>query len=99
MIIDQIEEIYVSMSRNKLRIALTGFSIAWGIFMLIVLLGAGNGLLHGMEDAFASRSINTVSLSPGWTSSSFEGLRRYRERPNLELRCLELSYLGSSNLA
>ena len=60
MIIDQIEEIYVSMSRNKLRIALTGFSIAWGIFMLIVLLGAGNGLLHGMEDAFASRSINTV---------------------------------------
>ena len=40
MIIDQIEEIYVSMSRNKLRIALTGFSIDWGIFMLIVLLVA-----------------------------------------------------------
>ena len=79
MIIDQIEEIYVSMSRNKLRIALTGFSIAWGIFMLIVLLGAGNGLLHGMEDAFASQAINTVSINPGWTSQSFEGLRRYRE--------------------
>ncbi|MBR5069717.1 MAG: ABC transporter permease [Bacteroidales bacterium] len=79
MITDQIEEIYVSMSRNKLRIALTGFSIAWGIFMLIVLLGAGNGLLHGMEDAFASQAINTVSINPGWTSQSFEGLRRYRE--------------------
>ncbi len=79
MITDQIEEIYVSMSRNKLRIALTGFSIAWGIFMLIVLLGAGNGLLHGMEDAFASQTINTVSIFPGWTSQSFEGLRRYRE--------------------
>ncbi len=79
MIIDQIEEIYVSMSRNKLRIALTGFSIAWGIFMLIVLLGAGNGLLHGMEDVFASQTINTVMVNPGWTSQSFEGLRRYRE--------------------
>ncbi|MBR5715560.1 MAG: ABC transporter permease [Bacteroidales bacterium] len=79
MITDQIEEIYVSMSRNKLRIALTGFSIAWGIFMLIVLLGAGNGLLHGMEDAFASQAINTVSINPGWTSQSYEGLRRYRE--------------------
>ena len=79
MITDQIGEIYVSMSRNKLRIALTGFSIAWGIFMLIVLLGAGNGLLHGMEDAFASQAINTVSINPGWTSQSFEGLRRYRE--------------------
>jgi len=79
MITDQIGEIYVSMSRNKLRIALTGFSIAWGIFMLIVLLGAGNGLLHGMEDAFASQTINTVSISPGWTSQSFEGLRRYRQ--------------------
>jgi putative ABC transport system permease protein len=79
MITDHIEEIYVSMSRNKLRIALTGFSIAWGIFMLIVLLGAGNGLLHGMEDAFASQTINTVMVNPGWTSQSYEGLRRYRE--------------------
>ena len=67
------------MSRNKLRIALTGFSIAWGIFMLIVLLGAGNGLLHGMQAQFSRQTINTVSLSPGWTSRSYEGLRQYRE--------------------
>ena len=40
---DLLTEIYESMSRNKLRIALTGFSIAWGIFLLIVLLSAGDG--------------------------------------------------------
>lgn len=67
------------MSRNKLRIALTGFSIAWGIFMLIVLLGAGNGLLNGMTENFASSAVNTVHLWPGHTSRAEEGLPKNRE--------------------
>ena len=79
MITDVIEEIYVSMSRNKLRIALTGFSIAWGIFLLIVLLGAGNGLLHGMMSNFASQSVNKVELWPGRTSIAGDGLPKHRE--------------------
>lgn len=66
------------MSRNKLRIALTGFSIAWGIFMLIVLLGAGNGLLHGMMELFGSSAKNTVTIFPGRTSKSWRGLPRHR---------------------
>lgn len=79
MITDLFEEIYVSMSRNKLRIALTGFSIAWGIFLLIVLLGAGNGLLHGMMANFASQSVNKVNLWPGRTSVEKDGLPKGRE--------------------
>lgn len=75
---DLFQEIYVSMSRNKLRIALTGFSIAWGIFMLIVLLGAGNGLLHGMMDLFGGSAHNTVTIYPGQTSLSWKGLPRHR---------------------
>ena len=85
MVTDYFSEVYVSMSRNKLRIALTGFSIAWGIFMLIVLLGAGNGLLNGMMSTFGSQATNKVSIYSGWTSISYEGLPQYREidlRPN-----------------
>ena len=79
MVTDLIEEIYVSMSRNKLRIALTGFSIAWGIFLLIVLLGAGNGLLHGMMENFASQAVNKVRLYPGRTQEARDGLPKGRE--------------------
>jgi len=79
MITDVFEEVYVSMSRNKLRIALTGFSIAWGIFMLIVLLGSGNGLLHGMMEQFSNQATNKVELYPGYTSMSYDGLPKGRE--------------------
>ena len=47
---DIIIELWQTVKRNKLRTTLTGLSVAWGIFILIVLLGAGNGILHAFED-------------------------------------------------
>lgn len=72
------EEIISSLRRNKMRTALTGFSVAWGIFILIVLLGAGNGLIHSFEGQSSRRALNSVRVSPGWTSLEYNGLRSGR---------------------
>jgi len=90
MFIDTIGEVYTSMSRNKLRICLTGFSIAWGIFMLIVLLGSGNGLMHGMTSNFASMMDSKITINPGWTSVSSGGMTNWRQ---VELDMTDVEYL------
>lgn len=75
---DQLQEIWGTLKKNKLRTTLTGLSVSWGIFILIVLLGAGNGLQNGVMENFSSRAINRVNLWPGTTSMPFQGLRSER---------------------
>ncbi len=75
---DLLNEILATMKRNKMRTFLTGFAVAWGIFMLIVLLGAGNGLQNGVSSNFQGRAINSVMLFPGWTSMPYKGMRADR---------------------
>lgn len=58
--LDLWQEIYGTIKRNKLRTFLTGFAVAWGIFMLIVLLGAGNGLIHAFEQNASERALNSI---------------------------------------
>lgn len=77
--IDIWQEIYSTIKRNKLRTFLTGFAVAWGIFMLIVLLGAGNGLIHAFEESSSERALNSIKIYPGWTSKSYDGLKRGTE--------------------
>lgn len=72
------QEIYSTIKRNKLRTFLTGFAVAWGIFMLIVLLGAGNGLIHAFEQSASERAMNSVKVYPGWTTKSYDGLKEGR---------------------
>lgn len=71
---DSLREIVTTIKTNKLRTFLTGFSIAWGIFMLIFLLGAGNGLSHGVEANFFRRAKNSITIWPGATSIPYKGL-------------------------
>lgn len=77
--IDIWQEIYSTIKRNKLRTFLTGFAVAWGIFMLIVLLGAGNGLIHAFEESASERALNSIKIYPGWTSKSYDGLKEGRQ--------------------
>ena len=72
---DVFTEIWESVRRNKLRTTLTGFAVSWGIFMLIVLLGAGNGLMNSFMMGGSGFSTNSVSVGGGWTSNPYDGYR------------------------
>lgn len=73
-----LEEILATLRHNKLRTTLTGLSVSWGIFILIVLLGAGNGLQNGVTSNFSDRAKNTVQMWPGQTSLPYKGLKSSR---------------------
>jgi len=76
--INTIQEIFDGLKHNKLRTVLTGLSVSWGIFILIVLLGAGNGLKNGVTSNFSDRATNTVQMWTGTTSMTYKGLKSGR---------------------
>lgn len=88
--IDIWQEIYGTVKRNKLRTFLTGFAVAWGIFMLIVLLGAGNGLIHAFEKSSSERALNSIKIYPGSTGKPYDGLKEGR-RIQLDNKDMDVS--------
>ena len=73
-----LNEIWQTARRNKLRTTLTGFAVAWGIFMLIVLLGAGNGLINAMSQSSNRFLSNSMMVFGGWTEKPYNGLKEGR---------------------
>lgn len=71
---ERLNEIWQSIRTNKLRTFLTGFSVGWGIFMLVLLLGLGNGMQNGTRDKFKDDAINSIVINAGQTSLSHDGL-------------------------
>ena len=87
---DVFTEIWESIRRNKLRTCLTGFAVSWGIFMLIVLLGAGNGLMNAFMRGGDDIATNTMQVGGGRTSKPYDGLKEGR-RIRLDERDLALT--------
>ena len=86
---DIITEIWSTARRNKLRTTLTGFAVAWGIFMIIVLLGAGNGLINAQlkqSDRFLASSMVVFG---GETSKPYQGMKEGR---SIRLQTRDISY-------
>lgn len=71
---DIFNEIIGTLKQNKLRTSLTGFAVAWGVFMLIALLGAGNGLLNALMSNNQNLDVNTMSVYAGSTSKAYNGI-------------------------
>jgi putative ABC transport system permease protein len=89
--LDSWQEIWVTITRNKRRSLLTAFGIFWGIFMLVVMLGAGNGLSEGVASDIQGFSENSALFFTNRTSEPYKGFRkgRYWNMQEEDLNILE----------
>lgn len=86
-----------TMHRNKLRTALTGFAVAWGIFMLIFLLGAGNGLINAQVKGMDRFLANSMMVGGGSTTKAHDGLQEGRsiETNDDDINTMRRSFSGN----
>ena len=72
--LDRWQEIFSALSKNKVRTFLTAFGVFWGIFMLLVMMGAGDGLEKGAKKDFGSFATNALYMWTQSTSKPYKGL-------------------------
>ncbi len=86
-----LHEIAQSLRTNRTRTVLTGIAVAWGIFMLIILLGASRGVVNSFEENMNSRPLNTFKIWSGRTSMPYKGYKdgRWIELKGSDIRAIE----------
>ena len=82
-------EIASNLRNNKLRTVLTGFAVSWGIFLLIALLGAGNGLMNSFMGNMADFISQNISVAGRWTTKPYAG---YQEGRQIQLEEKDVAY-------
>lgn len=87
---DTIQEIIGELKRNKLRTIATGFAVSSGLFLLIVLQGAGNGLINSFTEEMGGFAFNAVRIFGGSTTKPWQGIREGRPI-HLDNRDVEMS--------
>ena len=75
---DRCREIFETISKNKLRTFISGFTVALGIFIFIILFGLGNGLKNTFQEFFLDDASNAIFLYPGKTSMPYKGFKANR---------------------
>ena len=91
---DLANEILQTIRHNKLRTALTGFAVAWGIFMLIVLLGMGNGVVSSFKEDAESPASQKINIWSGRTAKPYHG---YREGRRIMLKTDDMESISSEH--
>ena len=71
---DLFSEIWSTLRQNKLRTTLTGLAVSWGIIIIIVLLGTGNGLMNALMNNSSDSVQNLITVYPGSTSKAYNGM-------------------------
>jgi len=91
--LDLFQEIWVTITRNKVRSFLTGFGVFWGIFMTMIMLGAGTGLQNGMMENVEGFATNSCLMGSSTTSLPYQGFQkgRYWNLHNRDVEILEQS--------
>jgi len=82
--LDQWQEIFQAIRTNKVRTFATAFGVFWGILMLILLLGAGQGLQNGVQRNMLLDAINSIWIIPARTSMAYQGMPAGRDHPFIE---------------
>ncbi|MCM1483260.1 MAG: ABC transporter permease [Muribaculaceae bacterium] len=91
---DLVSEIAQTLRNNKLRTALTGFAVAWGIFLLIVLLGMSKGVVNSFEAGQTPEATSSMTVWGGWTTKPFQG---YKEGRSIKLENADIEAISARN--